>query len=855
MKKITIGILAHVDAGKTTLTESILHITGNIKTLGRVDHGNSYLDYDVQERDRGITIFSKEARFSYQDTAYTLIDTPGHIDFSTEMERTLQVLDYAIMVINGNDGIQSHSETIWTLLKHYHVPCFIFVNKMDMEKANHDMLMSNIKDKLDERCIDFSLENDALYESIALTNDTLLEYYLEHHRIDKNSIMNRITNRELFPCLFGSALKNVGVKELLDVLTIYSKEKQYSEKFGARVYKISRDHQSNRLTHVKITGGKLRVKEKIVAEEKVDQIRLYSGEKYQMIDEVIAGDVCALKGLKSTTVGQGLGYEQEESKPVLLPFMNYRIILPSGVDEHKMYSNLQIIAEEDPQLHITYNTQSKDIHIQLMGKIQIEVLKNIIKDRFGIEVDFDQGRIIYKETITQTIEGVGHFEPLRHYAEVHLLLKPGKRGSGLQFFTDCKEDVLASHWQRLVLTHLREKEHIGVLTGSPITDMKITLVAGKAHQKHTEGGDFRQATYRAIRQGLKSTTSIVLEPYYSFRLEVPAEFISKAIYDIESMNGDFTIVDSSSSTVITGKAPVSKMQSYYQQVLSYTKGQGRLQCSLKGYEPCINQQQVIEEIGYNSESDMDNPTNSVFCKQGAGFTVPWNEVPEFMHLPFTLKKKEKIEVQEPKVHHLGNVGDKELEDIFTRTYGPTKRKLSSKDSYEKKSHQKEESRKVLPECILIDGYNVIHAWDELKDLAYHDLGAAREKLMDILCNYQGYKQCMVIVVFDGYKVKGAIGTSQKYNNIYVVYTKEAQTADTYIERTTHALANQYHVVVATSDALEQLIVIGHGAHRISSRELKLEIEYLTKEKLNAFQSKQKIRRNYLLEDLQEYNDE
>lgn len=855
MKKITIGILAHVDAGKTTLTESILHITGYTKTLGRVDHGDSYLDYDVQERNRGITIFSKEARFTYQDTAYTLMDTPGHVDFSTEMERTLQVLDYAIMVINGNDGIQSHSETIWNLLKHYQVPCFIFVNKMDMDKANHDTLMDDIKEKLDQRCIDFSLDEDILNEGIALTNDNLLEYYLEYNQVKKEDIVEAIANRRLFPCLFGSALKNKGVKELLDALTMYSKERVYPEEFGARVYKISRDHQGNRLTHVKITGGRLKVKDRVLNDEKIDQIRLYSGEKYNAVDEVSAGDVCALKGLKGTVVGQGLGFEKVDSIPVLLPFMNYRIIIPNGYDEHTMLSNLQILAEEDPQLHVTYNTQSKDIHIQLMGEIQIEVLKNSIKDRFGVEVKFDQGRIIYKETITKTVEGVGHYEPLRHYAEVHLILKPGKRGSGLQFFTDCKEDVLASNWQRLVLTHLQEKEHLGVLTGSPITDMKITLVAGKAHQKHTEGGDFRQATYRAIRQGLKSTTSVVLEPYYAFRLEIPSEYISKAIYDIESMNGTFTISDVTNSTMITGRAPVAKMQNYYQQVLSYTKGQGRLQCSLNGYEPCTNQQQVIEEIDYDSESDMDNPTGSVFCKQGAGFTVSWDKVPEYMHIPYTLKKKEKLEVQEPQIHRIGSVADEELEAIFTRTYGPTKRKLSSKESYEKSIAKNEEHRKVLPECILVDGYNVIHAWPELKDLANHDLGAAREKLIDVLCNYQGYKQCKVIVVFDAYKVKGGLGNSQKYNNIYVVYTKEAQTADAYIERTTHALASEYQVIVATSDALEQLIVVGHGARRISSRELKLEIEYLTKEKLENFQSKQKKGYNYLLEDAHEYNDE
>lgn len=856
MKKITIGILAHVDAGKTTLTESILHLTGRIRSMGRVDHGDSYLDYDIQERDRGITIFSKEARFSHQDTAFTLIDTPGHVDFSTEMERALQVLDYAILVINGNDGIQSHSETIWSLLKHHQIPTYVFVNKMDMDKADHDILMEDIKNKLDQRCIDFNVDIELLQESIALTNDELLEYYLEHHRVEQEDIIQSILNREVFPCFFGSALKNEGVKELLNSLTKYSKEKQYPKDFGARVYKITRDTQGNRLTHIKITGGNLKVKEKLLEEEKVDQIRLYSGDKFESVNEVVAGDICAIKGLKSTTIGQGLGFEKTEQDSLLMPFMNYRIILPNNCDKHAMLSHLQSLGEEDPQLHITYVSQKEEIRIQLMGEIQIEVLKNTIKDRFGIEVSFDQGSIIYKETISEEVEGVGHFEPLRHYAEVHLLLKPGKRGSGLQFSTNCKEDMLPANWQRLVLTHLQEKEHVGVLTGSPITDMKIILVSGKAHQKHTEGGDFRQATYRAIRQGLKSTTSILLEPYYTFCLEIPSEYISKAIYDIELMKGTFEIVNTpSGNTVITGQAPVSKMQNYYQQVIAYTKGQGRLQCTLKGYEPCSNQQEIIDEIGYDSENDLENPTGSVFCKHGAGFTVRWDEVPTYMHIPYIKRPKENLKVIEPKIHTVGKTNDEELEAIFTRTYGTTKRKLASKESYEKSLAKKEEYKKVQPECILVDGYNVIHAWDELKELASNDLGAAREKLMDILCNYQGYKQCMLIVVFDAYKVKGGLGTSQKYNNIYVVYTKEAQTADAYIERTTHNLASEYQVIVVTSDALEQLIVVGHGARRISSRELKLEIEYLTKEKLESFQRKSKKGYNYLLEDINDYNDE
>lgn len=851
MKKIVLGILAHVDAGKTTLTESMLYLSKTIRHLGRVDHGDAFLDYNSQERDRGITIFSKQAIFNWNDCQITLIDTPGHVDFSTEMERTLQVLDYAILVISGIDGIQNHSETIWKLLKHYHVPTFIFINKMDSIYANKDKLLNDLKDQFDENCFDFENLDENFYETIALNNEKLLDYYLEHQTLTKEMIIDEIYQQNLFPCFFGSALKIEGIDTFLNEFTNYVKEKQYPKQFQARVFKITHDKQGNKLTHLKITGGSLKVKEQ-VGNEKVDQIRIYSGDKYQLVNEVYAGDICAIKGFKNFEISQGLGNESTVNTPILSPYMDYRIILPENCNQHEALEKLLLLSKEDPQLHINYNNQSKEIHVELMGEIQVEILKNIICERFNLDVEFDHGNIIYKETILEPVEGVGHFEPLRHYAEVHLLLEPGKPGSGLEFAVDCKENVLATSYQRLVLSHLKEKEHIGVLTGSLITDMKITLISGRAHLKHTEGGDFREATYRALRQGLKATKSILLEPYFKFSLEIPVEYLSRAIYDIETMNGTFKLSkEQDEMAYLTGKAPVSKMQNYQSEVISYTKGKGRITLQIDGYYPCTNQEEIISKINYDSESDLENPTGSVFCSHGAGFNVKWDEVENYMHIPYQFKPKNENKEKKIEKTTYSNE-DEELENIFIRTYGPIKQHQTTTPAKKIISNI---TYKYMPECLLVDGYNIIHSWPELKELAKDNLDAARTRLIDIMCNYQGYKKCILILVFDAYKVKNNLGSSYKYHNIYIVYTKEAQTADMYIERTTHELASKYNITVATSDALEQLIVLGQGGKRISSRELRLEVERLDKEKLEEYRRKQAKGYNYLLEDIKNYNKE
>lgn len=851
MKKIVLGILAHVDAGKTTLTESMLYLSKTIRHLGRVDHGDAFLDYNSQERDRGITIFSKQAIFNWNDCQITLIDTPGHVDFSTEMERTLQVLDYAILVISGIDGIQNHSETIWKLLKHYHVPTFIFINKMDSIYANKDKLLNDLKDQFDVNCFDFENLDENFYETIALNNEKLLDYYLEHQTLTKEMIIDEIYQRNLFPCFFGSALKIEGIDIFLNEFTNYVKEKQYPKQFQARVFKITHDKQGNKLTHLKITGGSLKVKEQ-VGNEKVDQIRIYSGDKYQLVNEVYAGDICAIKGFKNFEISQGLGNESTVNTPILSPYMDYRIILPENCNQHEALEKLLLLSKEDPQLHINYNNQSKEIHVELMGEIQVEILKNIISERFNLDVEFDHGNIIYKETILEPVEGVGHFEPLRHYAEVHLLLEPDKPGSGLEFAVDCKENVLATSYQRLVLSHLKEKEHIGVLTGSLITDMKITLISGRAHLKHTEGGDFREATYRALRQGLKATKSILLEPYFKFSLEIPVEYLSRAIYDIETMNGTFKLSkEQDEMAYLTGKAPVSKMQNYQSEVISYTKGKGRITLQIDGYYPCTNQEEIISRINYDSESDLENPTGSVFCSHGAGFNVKWDEVENYMHIPYQFKPKNKNKEKKLEKTTYSNE-DEELENIFIRTYGSIKQHQTTTPAKKIISNT---TYKYMPECLLVDGYNIIHSWPELKELAKDNLDAARTRLIDIMCNYQGYKKCILILVFDAYKVKNNLGSSYKYHNIYIVYTKEAQTADMYIERTTHELASKYNITVATSDALEQLIVLGQGGKRISSRELRLEVERLDKEKLEEYRRKQAKGYNYLLEDIKNYNKE
>lgn len=835
MKHTVIGTLAHVDAGKTTLSESLLYTSGSIRTWGRVDHGNAFLDYNSQERSRGITIFSKQAILTWNDMEITLMDTPGHVDFSSEMERTLKVLDYAIVIINGIDGVQSHTETIWNLLKHYQIPAFIFINKMDITHLNEEQLMKNLRKRLDERCVNFS-DTETMIENIAMCEDALLDTYMSEGTLTKEEIMDSIEQRKVFPCYFGSALKNEGIKQFLDGLDTYCKEKTYPEAFGAKVYQITRDQDGNKLVHMKITGGSLKVKTKFDQEEKADQIRRYSGTKYQMIEEASAGMICAVKGLNHAIAGEGLGIEQHIDTPVLMSYMNYRMVLPEGCDAFKVLKQLQQLAEEDPQLNLIYNEKLAEIRVQIMGEIQIEILKNMIKDRFNIDVEFDQGSINYKETILNTVEGVGHFEPLRHYAEVHVLLEPAERGSGLQFYTNCPEEELAKNWQRLILTHLQEREHPGVLTGSSITDMKITLLTGKAHNKHTEGGDFRQATYRAIRHGLRNAQCILLEPYFKFRLELPIEYMSRAIYDIETMNGTFEIINQDeTSCVLSGSASVSKMQNYQSEVVSYSKGKGKLYCVLKDYEPCLDQESIIEQIGYDCDSDVENPCGSIFCSHGAGFYVPWDEVTNYMHVHSAWSKQIK-KTQTPVRKESAKI-EEDLETIFLRTYGSakTKQNRSSKNDAPSRLFH---NVKHKPLCMLVDGYNIIHSWPELKEIAKDNIDAARMKLIQMMGDFQGYKQCLLILVFDAYQVEDGIGSMVKDHNIYVVYTKQAQTADMYIEKATHDFGEHYHIIVATSDGMEQLIVIGQGAHRMSSRELKLEFDTIKAQRKLAFEQKE-----------------
>ena len=852
MKKLTIGMLAHVDAGKTTLSESMLYAAGSIRKLGRVDHQDAFLDFNVQERNRGITIFSKQAHLHWKGAEITLLDTPGHVDFSTEMERTLQILDYAILIINGIDGVQAHTETVWSLLQHYQIPTFIFINKMDMKQVNKKHVYAMVKDTLHSNCIDFTESTAIINENIALSSELLLETFLTQKTIDASLIRNAIDNREIFPCYFGSALKSEGVETLLDGLLSYTNQKHYSDTFGANVYKISRDEQGNKLTHMKITGGTLSVKSEVLENEKVDQIRQYSGNKYQVVQEAVAGNVYAVTGLKNILPGQGLGKEKTITQTILSPYMSYRLILPDNSNVFTVWKQVQQLAEEDPQLRVHYHQQTKDIHLQLMGEVQTEILKHIMHERFSIEVGFTQGEIIYKETILDAVEGIGHYEPVGHYAEVHLLMEPGEPGSGLQFSSSCKLDVLDRNFQNAILAHLEEKEHIGVLTGSPITDMKITLILGKAHVKHTSGGDFREATYRAVRQGLHATKSMLLEPYYRFRLEVPNEYLSKAMYDIDQMHGQYTILENGESMVtIEGSAPIAKMQNYQNIVLSYTSGKGKLFCTVAGYQPCHNQQEVIDTIAYNSVADKEHPANSIFYSHGAGFSVSWESVREYMHVDSgwgkSTKQEKVIEMAPP-----AKIKEEELEAIFARTYGPIKHrgfeKVSTKaDMQEKKAYTHR------PECLVIDGYNVIHSWQTLKVIAKDNLDAARAKLIDMMHNYQGYKQNIVIIVFDAYQVKGNTGQVEKHDNIYIIYTKESQTADAFIERATHQLSTIYNIVVATSDALEQLIVIGQGAQRISSRELELEVAYIITEQLKEYDRKNTKGYNYLLEDIKDYN--
>lgn len=871
---ICIGLLAHVDAGKTTLSESMLYLSGRIRQQGRVDHGNAYLDTYELERARGITIFSKQAELVFGELEVTLLDTPGHVDFSAEMERTLRVLDYAILVINGADGVQGHTETLWKLLKQYRIPVFLFINKMDQNGTDAEKLLEELRVKLSGSCIRFGEAEDSeeFLENVAMAEEQVLETYLEHGTIERGEISRLIRERKVFPCYFGSALKNIGVKEFLAGLECYAKERSYPEEFGAKVYKIARDPQGNRLTYLKVTGGVLKVRDLIRyqdVEEKVSQIRIYSGEKYDAVQEVRAGHVCAVTGLTKTYPGEGLGAEPPSEGPVLTPVLNYQLILPEGCDTHGMLLKLRQLEEEDPELHIVWNEELGEIHAQLMGEVQTEILQSMIRERFQTEVTFGPGNIVYKETIKRPAEGVGHFEPLRHYAEVHLLLEPGESGSGLVFAADCSEDVLDRNWQRLILTHLAEKEHRGVLTGSAITDMKITLVAGRAHLKHTEGGDFRQATYRAVRQGLKSTESVLLEPYYEFRMEIPAEFVGRALTDIQRMAGEFQTPDTEGDfAVITGSAPVSEMRDYQLEVTSYTKGRGRLFCTLKGYAPCHNAEEVIEQIGYDSEGDLDNPTGSVFCAHGVGFHVSWDQVPDHMHLEYVWTpeaEKEKSAIEDKKGQgsvQSGRVSssfsrsveeDKELEEIFLRTYGKIERKrpIAERRVESPEERQKRIRKDQMEEYLLVDGYNVIFAWEDLKELAKVNIEGARNKLMDVLCNYQGFKKCNLILVFDAYKVQGQELGVQKYHNIYVVYTKEAETADQYIEKVVHEIGRKYHVTVATSDNVEQVVTLGQGGKLLSARELRTEVEEVQRQIREEYLNRPQKGKNYLFDYLDE----
>ena len=845
-KQIVLGILAHVDSGKTTLSEAMLYRAGVTRRLGRVDHKDAFLDTDALEKARGITIFSKQALLTAGDTDITLLDTPGHVDFSTETERTLQVLDYAVLVVSGTDGVQSHTETLWRLLRRYHVPTFVFVNKMDLPGMERQELLAQLNRRLGEGFVDFGAEQADRDEALALCDENLMDRMLDAGQLQDADLIPAIARRHVFPCWFGAALKLEGVDALLDGLDRYTRPAPALEAFGAKVFKVSQDEQGARLTWLRVTGGELKVKAQLTGEadgepwaEKANQLRLYSGAKYTLAEAIGPGQVCAVTGLTKARPGEGLGAERDSDLPVLEPVLSYQVLLPEGADVHAALGKLHRLEEEEPQLHVVWNETLGEIHVQLMGEIQLEVLRSLLAERFGLEVEFGPGGILYKETITEPMEGVGHYEPLRHYAEVHLKLELLPRGSGMQFAADCREEVLDKNWQRLVLTHLEEKQHLGVLTGSPLTDVKITLIAGRAHLKHTEGGDFRQATYRAVRQGLMLAKSQLLEPWYAFRLEVPAENIGRAMSDIQRMEGTFDPPESGEETaVLTGFAPVSTMRSYPMEVVSYTRGRGHLSLTLDGYRPCHNAQEVIAAIGYEPEHDLDNPADSVFCAHGAGFVVPWDQVRSHMHVDSGWGKSTRPE-QEAAVPQRRAMAyratleeDAELLKIFERTYGPIKRDpLAAFRPVQKRERPDfaAEQWEIAPEYLLVDGYNIIFAWDELNALSKESLDAARHKLMDILCNYQGFQKCVLILVFDAYRVPGSPGSIEQYHNIHVVYTKEAETADMFIERVTHEIGRNRRVRVATSDGMEQIIILGHGALRVSARMFHEEVQNVEKQ--------------------------
>lgn len=875
MNKVVIGILAHVDAGKTTLSEGLLYVSGNIRKLGRVDNKDAYLDnYDL-ERARGITIFSKQAILKDNEIQITLLDTPGHVDFSSEMERTLQVLDYAILIINGADGVQGHTKTLWRLLSIYNIPVFIFVNKMDMLTANKGKLIRDIKKQLSDRCIDFSQGiNEEVNDQLAMTDEALMETFLEKGGITSGQIKDAVKSSKVFPCYFGSALKLEGISELLEGIKKYTIHPAYPDEFGARIFKIGRDEQGNRLTYMKVTGGNLKARALLtngVWEEKVNQIRIYSGEKYEAVNECEAGEICAVTGLNQTRPGEGLGFEKASPLPLIEPVMTYQILLPDGMDPRAMLPKLRELEEENPELSIVWSEVLREIQVKVMGQVQIEILQSLIQSRFGVEVAFGPGKIVYKETIANTVEGVGHFEPLRHYAEVHLLLEPAERGSGISFYDNCSEDTLGKSWKNLIMSHLKEKEHKGVLTGSSITDINITLVSGKAHNKHTEGGDFREATYRAVRQGLKEAESVLLEPCYSFHLELPEKMLGRAMNDIENMRGTSQILSTDGETaILTGSAPVVYLRDYQNDVNAYTRGQGKLFLSMKGYEPCHNADEVIEQSGYDSERDVENPTGSVFCSGGTGFIVPWYEVKNHMHLESYLKQKDnysdEIALVKAQTTNERWLEPEEVDRILNKTFFANQgkksvweKRKSAKDSFYRSQSLRGDTSDDLAatvtavekkdEYLLVDGYNVIFAWPELKELAEESMDASRNSLLDSLSKYQSLQKCNIIVVFDAYRVQRHREEIIKYHNINVVYTKEAQTADLYIEKFAYDNKKRYDITVATSDALEQIIIRGTGSAVISARELKLEIERVNESINQTLQEKQTKSRNFLGESI------
>ncbi len=831
---IVLGILAHVDAGKTTLSEAMLYLSGKLKKLGRVDHRDSFLDNNSLERARGITIFSKQAVMPLGEMTVTLLDTPGHVDFSAEAERSLQVLDYAVLVISGTDGVQAHAETLWKLLERYNMPVFIFVTKMDLPGCDRQEIMDGLRTRLSERCVDFSAEGEALFESAAMCSEEAMDEYIETGSIGAERLRDMLRRREIFPCCFGSGLRTEGVAEFLNTLELYARPGDYSEDFSARVYKIARDAQGNRMTFMKVTGGALRVRilmkyadrDGNAFEEKISQLRIYSGAKYDTAETVLPGQICAALGLTGTYPGQGLGAAGDFAEPLLEPVMSYRVILPPQSEPAVLLPKLMQLDQEDPQLHIVWNERTREISVQLMGRVQAEIFRSLVKERFDTDITLDTGRIMYRETIKDTVEGVGHFEPLRHYAEVHLLLEPLPRGSGIELSSSCPEDELDRSWQRLILTHLAEKQHIGVLTGSPVTDIRFTLAAGRAHIKHTEGGDFRQATYRAVRQGLMQAESVLLEPWYSFVLEVPAEQIGRAISDVRAMNGEIDSPEDTGGMMrLEGAAPVAGMNEYMQELLAYTHGRGRLSLTPGGYRACRDQQKIVDAIGYEAERDTDNRADSVFCSHGAGVNIPWDQVKDYMHLESCLKPpvEETAPAAAPRYRSL-SIDDRELEAIMEREFGKIKRPQYSARQVNAAASEPVFEKK--PEFIIVDGYNLIFAWDELKKLAADRLDLARGRLMDMLSNYCGFTKAKLVLVFDGFRTPGNPGSREDYHNINVAFTKDGETGDAYIERLADEIGKNYSVRVVTSDNLIRLSALRSGVLRCSSGEFKNEVEWV-----------------------------